>query len=186
MSDIVQCRICKQKIHKKKMFENIDWVMPSNRQYFHKECYYNWKRKAEDIHSNDLTEDMYKNSVFDFLIRNLRIMPNFPKVHKQWNAFLKQGKTAKGIYFSLKYYYEVMNGDISKAEGGIGIVPYVYEDAAAYWIGREKIEAGIIRKIEKQIEAKEKQSVTTIYKNPVGNKRKKISLEEIEMMEDEE
>ena len=38
-----------------------------------------------------------------------------------------------GIQKSLEYFYEVKGNPISKANGGIGIVPYVYEDAKKYY-----------------------------------------------------
>lgn len=41
--------------------------------------------------------------------------------------------TYSGILKSLIYFYEIQHGDISRANQGIGIVPYVYEKAKAYY-----------------------------------------------------
>jgi len=41
--------------------------------------------------------------------------------------------TYSGIYKTLKYFYDVRGNSIEKANGGIGIVPYVYNEAYTYW-----------------------------------------------------
>ena len=38
-----------------------------------------------------------------------------------------------GILKSLIYFFEIRRNSIEKANGGIGIVPYVYEDARKYY-----------------------------------------------------
>ena len=43
--------------------------------------------------------------------------------------------TYSGILKTLKYWFEIKKGDLEKANGGIGIVPYVYDDAFLYWRG---------------------------------------------------
>ena len=43
---------------------------------------------------------------------------------------------------ALVYFYEIKGGDKSKANGGIGIVPYVYQNAYNYfyelWLAQQK------------------------------------------------
>lgn len=41
--------------------------------------------------------------------------------------------TYSGILKSLTYFFQVKGNSIEKANGGIGIVPYVYEDARNYY-----------------------------------------------------
>ena len=52
--------------------------------------------------------------------------------------------TYNGIYLTLKYWYEVKHNDITKANGGIGIVPYVYNTAYNYnyaiWLAKQSNE----------------------------------------------
>lgn len=45
----------------------------------------------------------------------------------------KNGYTYSGILGTLRYFFEIKGHTIEKANGGIGIVPYVYEDARNYW-----------------------------------------------------
>lgn len=49
--------------------------------------------------------------------------------------------TYKGIYLSLKYWYDVKKNGIERSNGGIGIVPYIYKEASAYWkqIGPKRV-----------------------------------------------
>ena len=50
--------------------------------------------------------------------------------------------TYSGIRKALIYHYEIKGGDKLKANGGIGIVPYVYENAYNYyynlWLAKQK------------------------------------------------
>ena len=52
--------------------------------------------------------------------------------------------TYSGILSTLKYWFEVKHNDISKSHGGIGIVPYVYNDAKNYyyaiWLAKQSNE----------------------------------------------
>lgn len=41
--------------------------------------------------------------------------------------------TYSGIRRTLQYFYEVKKNPIEKSNGGIGIVPWVYEDAKRYY-----------------------------------------------------
>ena len=60
------------------------------------------------------------------------------KIERQRISYIKQGLTNKDIYNALNYWYIVKNKSIEKANGGIGIVPYIYEDANEYFKSIEK------------------------------------------------
>ena len=56
------------------------------------------------------------------------------RVKRQINDFIQQyNYTYSGIRKSLVYWYEVKGNSIDKANGGIGIVPYIYQDAYRYY-----------------------------------------------------
>ena len=68
-----------------------------------------------------------------------------PRVRKQINEFKdKYNYTYSGILKALVYFFEVKGNSIEKAKGGIGIVPYVYNDAYNYyyniWLANQKNE----------------------------------------------
>ena len=56
--------------------------------------------------------------------------------------------TYSGMKKALVYFYEIKKNDISKANGGIGIIPYVYRDAYNYyytlWLANQKNENKVI------------------------------------------
>ena len=41
--------------------------------------------------------------------------------------------TYSGMYKALKYFYEIKGSDVKKANGGIGIIPYIYKQAHDYY-----------------------------------------------------
>ncbi|WP_252241540.1 hypothetical protein [Clostridium sp. ZBS18] len=53
----------------------------------------------------------------------------------QMNKYRKDEKcplTSIGMYYTLKYYYEILENKIDK-EKGLGIIPYYYDKAKAYY-----------------------------------------------------
>ena len=60
----------------------------------------------------------------------------YAKIKKQIKDYVtNHGYTYSGIHKALIYYYEIKGNkfDKGKAQGGIGIVPYVYNDAFNYY-----------------------------------------------------
>lgn len=164
---IVKCRICKQPINKKVEQEGIDWIMPSKGWYYHVECYNTWKGKSTaDTVASDKEWEEY---IFDFLKRDLRMDYNYMRCKGMIDKYLKNGMTMKGIFLSLKYFYEVQKGDKEKANGGIGIVPHVYEDAKQYWITQIIKKQDILSIIEKQMKDRTQKDKIKITKK---NKKK--------------
>jgi hypothetical protein len=65
------------------------------------------------------------------------------RIRKQINEFLnKYNYTYSGIHRSLEYFYDIKGNSIEKANGGIGIVPFIYQDAYNYyynlWLAKER------------------------------------------------
>jgi hypothetical protein len=122
------------------------------------------------------------------LRKELKYDFNYHKVRNQWDGYLKKKMTAKGIYFAIKYHYEIKNGDVTKSENGIGIIPHIYEDSCEYWQERERREAGICAAIEQQIlEASKQKTVMVKIEKPkkkVFNPTDRFAA--IEDMEDDE
>ena len=136
---LVKCRICKQQFNRldPNLIEGVDFVKPSEKMYYHKKCYDEYQNSKLDVHAN-MTDELWFKAAWDFLRRDLKYDFNFVKVRRQWESFLKNKMTAKGMYFALKYHYEIKKGDVSKSENGIGIIPHIYEDSCNYWQEREE------------------------------------------------
>ena len=172
---MVMCRVCKQKFDKNKLQENVDWVMPSKNYYYHKECYDNWKNNKK---KNDAD---WIALIYDFLARDLKVHYDYHMCEAQRKKFVNSKKyTNKGIYFTLKYFYEIKNGDWSKSNGGIGIIPYVYEDSVKYWVAQDRQSKGILTAIENQIkERAERETITITRKTEPKKNKAKFSLVDI-------
>ena len=186
---MVQCRICKERFNRldPKFLQDVDWVNPSNRIYYHKRCYDEYQNSRLDVHAN-MTDELWFNAVWDFLRKDLKYGFNFVKVRRQWESFLKNKMTAKGMYFALKYHYEIKKGDVSKSENGIGIIPHIYVDSCNYWQERERREVGIIAAIEAQIKQAAEQNVVKVNLRKAKKPTKTAAemLAGIEDMEEDE
>lgn len=137
--------------------------------------------------SAEVEDDIWKSAVYDYLRRDLKMSVNYVKFTSQWNNFLKKNMTAKGIYFALRYFYEIAHGDPKKSENGIGIVPHIYNEGTEYWGNRNQRDKGICARIEAQIKQAENAKVVVIHRErqPKKNKRE-IDLSTIADMEDDE
>ena len=89
----------------------------------------------------------------------------------------KYGYTYKGMFFSVKYFFEIKKNSWDKANGAIGIVPYVYKEATDYWVEREAKESGILAKIEKQIAARAAAEPIVIKKKQEKKKKYQYDFE---------
>ena len=186
---MVQCRICKEKFNRldPKLLEGVDFIKPSNRIYYHKKCYDEYQQSRLDVHAN-MADEAWFDAVWDFLRKDLKYSFNYVKVRKQWESFIKNKMTPKGIYFALKYHYEQNKGDVTKSENGIGIIPHIYEDSCFYWQERERREVGIIAAIEAQIKQAAEQNVVKVNLRKAKKPTKTAAemLAGIEDMEEDE
>lgn len=172
MAHIVQCRICKQKFDIDKIDKD-KWTKPTNNQYYHTDCYNDWKN------ADNHTDSDWVALIYDFIARDLKVSYDYFMCEAQRKRFIKQNHcTNKGIYFTLKYFYEKKQGDWSKGNGGIGIVPYVYNDAREYWTALERQKQGTMNEIERQIRERSLRPVKEIVKKE-KKKTPKWSLDDI-------
>lgn len=185
---IVHCRCCKMEIDKD---AQTDWTMPSKGWYYHISCYEDFVKKKGQITEGDISievdDDLWKSAVYDYLRRDLKISLNYIKFTSQWENFLKKNMTAKGIYFALRYFYEIAKGDPKKSENGIGIVPHIYNEGTNYWGERNQRNKGICARIEAQIKQGESRKTIVIHRErkPKENNRM-IDISALADLEDEE
>ncbi len=151
------CRICKQILDTEALQEGVDWVQPQPKWYYHTSCYNDYAKTAKKLLEKDLDIEMeatwWLDAVWQYFKKERHVLLDFKKLKSQWENFIKKGYTPKGIYFSVRYFYEVQNGDISKAKGGIGIVPFIYNEATAYWARRDIEDKDLVKRIENQVKS---------------------------------
>lgn len=184
---MVMCRACKQRFNRNdpNLTEGVDYVKPSKNMYYHKICYDDYQTSKLDIHAAK-SDEVWFDAAWDYLRKELKHSFNFIKVKKQWLSFLNNKMTAKGLYFSLRYFYEVKKGDVEKSENGIGIIPHIYQESCEYWFEREARMRRICQAIEQQILEAEKQKVITVklIKPQKAEKSLDELFAEIDNMED--
>jgi hypothetical protein len=191
---MVECRVCKQKFNRldPELVEGEYWVKPVNLHYYHKKCYEDFAKKKGQIGKDGIEfeadEMVWKAATEDYLKRDLKVSIDYKRFNSQWKRLVeKDGRTPKGIYFTLRYFYDVCRGLAEKSEGGIGIVSHVYEDATAYWGERNQKDKGIVARIEQQIKEAAAQNIIKVnLKKP--KKQVKTAAEALAAvdMEDEE
>lgn len=127
--DNVVCQYCKKPMNRK----DADCVSLGNGKYAHKEC----DEKHEPTDQEKLERYIMQLFKTDHVNQRIR---------KQINDFMAAyNYTYSGIHKALVYFYEVKGNSLEKANGGIGIVPYIYNDAYNYyysiWLAKQKNES---------------------------------------------
>ena len=178
MAHEVLCRLCKKRFDT----ESEDAVVVGQKSYYHKSCYEDWKKNKDDA-KGSMSEDFWYEAMVDYLYRDVKASLDFSKLQSQWKNFTSEGKkmTPKGIYFAVRYFYDIQKGDPTKALGGIGIVKNIYNEAAQYWVARENKKEGTLEAIIQQIHTREARPVQTIVKqNSTKTNKSKWTLDSIE------
>jgi len=177
MAHIVHCRLCKKEFDADKE----PFTLIGKLSYYHKRCYDDWVVKRNDPKAN-LDAEFWKETIIDYLYRDVKMSIDFKKLNSQWENFIKPAKkmTPKGIYFALRYYYEVQHGDKEKALGGIGIVQSIYQDSKNYWTDLEFKKEGTIEAIVAQIKERKERQVVTVKRHEEKKKDKsRYSLDDV-------
>jgi hypothetical protein len=128
-TDNVICAYCKKPLSKK----DSDCVMIGNGKYVHQACQ-QLEEQREKTDREKLEE--YIKELFNISYIEPRVKGQIKKFMEEYNY------TYSGMQKALYYHYEIKGGDKSKANGGIGIIPYVYKDAYNYhynlWLAQQK------------------------------------------------
>lgn len=111
--------------------------------------------------------------------------PDGDKPVSDWNVtqmqkFNRMGMGYRAQLLTLKWFYEIKKNPIKKEYKTIGIIPYVYDEAALYY----KTQDAKVKEIEEAIEKQLEQDRIEIQYNPndyIGKKKKKklIDLDSI-------
>ena len=170
------CRVCKEEIDKTKD----DWIMPVTNWYYHRKCYEDWKK------ATPATDEEYKAYIYDFISRDLKVSYDYHMCEAQRQKFVKDNMTNKGIFFALKYFYEVKHNSWDKGHGGIGIVPFIYTESCTYWANQERKTEGIIADIERQMRAAMERSQKTYTRQTVKPRKFEVDFSQLDGLEDDE
>ena len=104
------------------------YVMPTSRRYAHKSCH-------EAMYSKEELKRQQEKKALEEYIKKLFGYGSIPaKIDKQIQSYIHNyNYTYSGILKTLKYFFEVRKNPIEKANDGIGIVVWAYDEAFKYW-----------------------------------------------------
>lgn len=119
----VKCLYCGQEFYR----SECEWVKPRGNRYAHKECAV--KEEAKQGIVLQIHEKMRETLGQNY---------NKAKIDKQIKSLLKEGKSEIGILRTLEYWYDIKGSSAEQANGGIGIVSYVYGEAMNYYDRQKK------------------------------------------------
>ena len=120
---LVKCKYCG------KIFDaNIEpFEKPSSNRYAHKSCH-------EEFLKTQSQEDLDKKALYDYINKLFKGQCNMAAINRNIKRYREEyNYTYSGIYKALIYFFEIKGNSIEKANGNIGIVPYVYKDAFNYY-----------------------------------------------------
>lgn len=124
---IVKCAICGESFDT----NSIQATRHGARRYAHQSCYPQGELVPLDISSK---EDPELTALKSYIKNLFGEQCNWASTMKYIKNFKEEnGYSYSGMLKSLVYFYEVKNNSIDKANGSIGIIPFVYQDAYNYY-----------------------------------------------------
>ena len=121
---MVKCKFCGKQFDRND--PAIKFIKLKNR-YAHQECY-----DAQDKTILQEQEDL--SNLINYIRTLLGDNFEYIKTQHQIESYrTKHNFTYSGMLKALKWYYEIENGSKEEANGGIGILPYIYEKAYKYY-----------------------------------------------------
>lgn len=154
----VKCYFCENKVDKKV-------AIKADKKNFHPQCYQSY---------------LDKKDCCDYICSIFNLKAPGPRIYSQLSTFISQKNYSyKNIKLTLKYWYEVKKQSREKAGEGIGIVPYIYDEAVNYFKELENKQKNQSLEIQKYIEKeknKEHIIITTTSGKPNKNKVNKYEL----------
>lgn len=138
---------------------------------------------------NDKTKEQKDKEALEAYIMKLFNSKTVPiRAQQQIKQFSKENNfTYSGMLKSLKYFYEVKGGSLEKANGGIGIIPWVYDKAYNYYYAIWLAEQENSKILEQQPSIltmpQTEIHITSPKKEPVGRKRTYFSFLDEEVRE---
>ena len=146
-----KCPMCELEVKKEEAIHD-----EASLKYYHKKCYQEYNDRKE---------------LFDYICALFDFKTPGPKIYSQVKNFRAKGISYKEMLIALKYHYEIKNGDKTKSNGGIGIVPYVVEEAKSYLSAKQYYDRQLVEHFLSS-KKEEKEEVVRITQLPNGKKKK--------------
>ena len=106
-----------------------EWVAVNSRRYAHKKCYD--KIQGEKTQEEKDYEELIKYIKQKFILQTVSA-----KITKQISDYKKNYNfTYSGMLKALTWWFDIQKHTLEGTNGGIGILPYIYNDAKTYYYG---------------------------------------------------
>ncbi|PAC96352.1 hypothetical protein [Bacillus paralicheniformis] len=153
MARRVKCPYCETYLDKND-------AIPYKKRYYHQNCFDTWKMEAE-----------HRKELIKYICELYKIDAPTGMMLKQIKEFQEEYKyKLKGIELALRYFHETLGNPVREGDG-LGIVPFIYEEAKADYLQKKAIEESV----EKAKKHKQKESIVIIKKQ----NRKNIKIVDI-------
>lgn len=174
MAHYVHCVFCNERFDRDK----VPCVAISQRRYAHTDC-------ATAAEAGKSKEEHDYDELVAYIKKLFDITQLSPKINKQIQVYHDENNFSySGIHKSLVYFYEVKGNSIAKANGGIGIVPYVYDMAKQYytaiWIANQQNKEKAQAILPEMVQTK---TVVITIPRPVPKKKAPFSFLDEEAVE---
>lgn len=124
MGRLVKCPFCEQKFDKDESHEY-------KKRYYHPKCFQTWQRESQEYQElMTYISELYKVEYPSLAIK------------KQVKDMKEQGYKYKGMELALRYFFDTLDNRVQE-ENGVGIIPYVYEEAKRHYLKQRKIAESI-------------------------------------------
>lgn len=123
MAHIVTCVYCKEKFDRDKL----PTVQISARRYAHADCAKKHEEEKSQEEKDLETLEKYIMELLDEPYVNARVRKQIKEYRTQYNY------SYSGMLKTLIWFYEIKGNSTEKANGGIGIIPFVYKNASEYY-----------------------------------------------------
>ena len=123
MAHYAICKYCNIKFNRDKE----PYVEAGSRRYAHKACAEKYEAAIPQEEKDYQNLEIYIKQLFKIDNLNIRIRKQIKDFKETYNY------TYTGIQKTLYWWYEIKKNSISQANEGLGIVPYVYQDALKYY-----------------------------------------------------
>jgi hypothetical protein len=151
MARQVKCPYCENHLDKDDAYEY-------KKKYYHVNCFNEWQQ-----------EKAHRQQLIDYICKLYRIEVPSGMILKQIKDFQIDYKyKLKGMELALRYFHETLGNPVQQGSG-IGIIPFVYEDAKNHYIKQIKI-AESLQNLGENDEI-------TVYIDPNRSKRKSKKID---------
>ncbi|MCS4323966.1 hypothetical protein [Bacillus subtilis] len=149
----VKCPYCKTKLDK-------DSAIPYKKRYYHEKCFNTWKQETD--HRKELIQ--YICNLYGLTSPTGMMLKQIKEYQEEY------GYKLKGIELALRYFYETLDNQPREGDG-IGIVPFVYDEAKRHYI-RQKA----IRKSAEDPKNHKREEITLVIKKGMRKKRGLVDI----------